>query len=393
MSCVCIVRLEADDAEWNVGLVEFRHRTPLESLHFEESLVSPAALFEIFSLPSALKRFEFEEVSHHRPEIGKFTDELIGHDIDTLNAALALQATSLSHLRIKSSNYLRQARSTLADIVLDLGSFRDLTRLELGDFHLRRGCQPWMLAYPLPPNLTELCVAGFGPDTAGAASTVLLSMLKVDHLIKSAQAQDRVFELEILLPKIPFWDSMPLQASISRLAPITSVIYDPTIFGERRDTDIVDDVGGMLPEVLSTDRIDSDGISSPSLRPRVTVKSVKMGGNYIPPYLHGERRPQVTTIIDTHSIELSMNFLEELSREQVPYQSDEEEDGHDHEHESSSELDTDDDLFNGVEMPYAGAAAHDAVDVDVEATASDQEQDRDVGPAGLMQAQFRDNSL
>ncbi|KAH7038229.1 uncharacterized protein B0I36DRAFT_381284 [Microdochium trichocladiopsis] len=362
LSCVGIVRHEADDAEWEAGLDEFRHKTALESLHFEESLVSAQALMQILSLPRALKHFAFEEVSHHRPGVARFLDHLIGHDVDTLNAAFAQQAQSLTCLRIKSSSYLRQTHSSTADITLSLGDFRDLTRLELGDFPAARRSQPWMLAYPLPPNLKQLRITGFGPDNSELVNKILTSLLKVDQLIKNAQARDETFHLDIWLPKIPYWDPMPMDANFARLGPIIVALDGTIIARDRHESD--SDAAILPPPESGPDSNRDDAAKTAQPQPHVSIMSVKLRGNYIPPYLHGERRPDVASLFDSRSGWLSTGLIHSMEREQHGYLVDDDDDS------SSSFHLTDDEVNNDVETANAD---DDDDDDDDENTAENQQ--------------------
>ncbi|KXJ94801.1 hypothetical protein Micbo1qcDRAFT_232210 [Microdochium bolleyi] len=293
LSCVSIVGPEGDDdTEWGAGLDEFCHKTALESLHFEESLVSPRALERILSLPKSLKRFMFQEVSHHRPGVARFIYELIGFDNNTLNAALVQQANSLEHLALESSKYLRASQSSPADIVLSLGDFRNLKSLELG-YHLLRRNEPWMLMYPLPPYLERFRVTEFRPEKAAAVRKSLISMLRVDELIKNAHARNHLFHLDIWLPSIHFRSSLELDANFTRLEPIINALDGKMLRGPAWE--------GVLP--LSSGIPDSaleEGIAAPQPWPRVSIVSVKKMGDYIPPYLHGERRPEYAPLFDTH---------------------------------------------------------------------------------------------
>ncbi|KAI2615329.1 hypothetical protein GGR54DRAFT_296799 [Hypoxylon sp. NC1633] len=283
ISCAKIGQGDLD--KWDSErLQRFRHQTGLRSLVFEECVVSVEALHAILSLPTELRRLTLCEKHHHSWE---GSDSFAISDSDTLNAAIAQQASSLEHLRIFRH---RRNGETSSKISLSLSTFAVLSHLQLGPFIPGWGGETDQLDYalesPIPPVLQSLRLDEYGVFMIKRRRTdTALSNLLLHELLTNAEARGVNFTLDISfqqLHRLLLMHPVNWQRIRPMLRKLVGVLVKKLEeqFEQHQDVSVLSHPGRQ-----------------PSSRLRILTNKYH---HKIPPYLHGERLPRYVVRYDSH---------------------------------------------------------------------------------------------
>ncbi|KAI0168655.1 hypothetical protein BJ166DRAFT_523005 [Pestalotiopsis sp. NC0098] len=296
LSCVKI-RVEDEDCD----ISRFANSTKLESLSFVESIVSPRALEQIMSFPSALKKLALHEITHHGT--GTASYDFLRNDIEASHRALELQAESLQEFDFSGHHDPRGMMSTRPLTAFNLANFRSLTYLKL-NWSVR-------LDHP-PPNLKVLCLQDLSPLTfRGGAENVLARLPKLTECLVNASKRKDFFQVDLRLYRIPlhFFGRHRMEDDEYGQQPLRRVFEDLRHKMINRYT-LVEEPEEDLAESPDATPAGNNETPPPSEQEMLEDVPVRLRiltakhRHYIPPYLYGEKSHRWVVRYDSEMLEI-----------------------------------------------------------------------------------------
>lgn len=279
----------------------FANSTKLESLSFVESIVSPRALEQIMSYPSALKKLALHEITHHGT--GTASYDFLRNDIEASHRALELQAESLQEFDFSGHHDPRGMMSTRPLTAFNLANFRSLTYLKL-NWSVR-------LDHP-PPNLKVLCLQDLSPLTfRGGAENVLARLPKLTECLVNASKRKDVFQVDLRLYRIPlhFFGRHRMEDDEYGQQPLRRVFEDLRHKMINRYT-LVEEPEEDLAESPDATPAGNNETPPPSEQEMLEDVPVRLRiltakhRHYIPPYLYGEKSHRWVVRYDSEMLEI-----------------------------------------------------------------------------------------
>ncbi|ETS76447.1 hypothetical protein PFICI_11834 [Pestalotiopsis fici W106-1] len=300
VSCVKI-RVEDEDRD----ISQFAKSTKLESLSFVESVVSPRALEQILSYPTALKRLTLHEVTHHATDTLSY--DFLRDDVETSHEALELQAESLEEFDFSGHHDPRGMMSSRPLTAFNLANFRSLSYLKL-NWSVRLD-QP-------PPNLRTLVLQDLSPLTfRGGAENVLARLPKLTECLKSASRRQEGFQVDLRLYRIPLHffghhrrydvadgDHQPLRRVFEELR---HKMIDRYTLEEHPGEDLADIPEDTSPVSAGPPATERETWENVPVRLRILTSKHR---NFIPPYLHGEKSHRWVVRYDSDYLDIPPYF-------------------------------------------------------------------------------------